>query len=81
MNIVLNDKPVNIEEKISLQGLFQKLNIKAATGVAVAVNEMIIPREDEIDESLKMEVRENRNRKLVRIILLQEKPITKSLNK
>jgi len=53
MNILLNDQRVELEEGVSLELLFQKFDIKTATGVAVAVNEMIIPKKDWVSHSIK----------------------------
>ncbi len=46
MNILLNDQQVQLEKSLSLEMLFQQFNIKTKTGVAVAVNEMIVPKKD-----------------------------------
>jgi sulfur carrier protein len=46
MNIRLNNQEIALKENVSLEQLFRQLNIKAATGVAVAVNESIIPKKD-----------------------------------
>lgn len=46
MKIMLNDKWVELTQHTSLVELFDKFNIKATTGVAVAVNEMIIPKKE-----------------------------------
>ena len=46
MNIKLNDQDVVLESQISLEELFQLYNISATKGVAVAVNEMIIPKKN-----------------------------------
>ena len=53
MNILLNDQRVEIEQSLSLDSLFKKMKINAATGVAVAVNEMIIPKKDWLSHSIK----------------------------
>ena len=46
MNIRLNDQEIALEEQVSLEQLFHQFQIKAASGVAVAVNESIIPKKD-----------------------------------
>jgi len=46
MNVLLNDKTIDLEDRVSLEILFQKLNIKIDAGMAVAVNEMIIPKKE-----------------------------------
>lgn len=46
MKILLNDRNVELDEQVSLLRLFEKFNIAATSGVAVAVNEMIIPKKD-----------------------------------
>ncbi len=46
MNISLNEKEVSIDKQISLEELFNQYDIKATKGVAVAVNEMIIPKKE-----------------------------------
>ncbi len=53
MNILLNDQQVELEQSLSLDSLFKKMKINAATGVAVAVNEMIIPKKDWLTHSIK----------------------------
>lgn len=46
MNILLNSKPQEIADHLTLSLALQALQIKALNGVAIAVNNIVIPKND-----------------------------------
>lgn len=47
MQITLNDKSIELDDaSVSLAQLFEKFKINSSNGIAVAVNEMIIPKKE-----------------------------------
>ena len=46
MKIFLNSKEYEADENSSLQSLLQKVNMTDSRGIAIAVNEVVIPKND-----------------------------------
>jgi len=45
MNITVNDQSVELDQSTGIRGLLKKLDIKAQKGIAIAVNNEVIPKE------------------------------------
>lgn len=46
MNIYLNDKPTKIEENTSIHSLLKSMHIESFQGIAIGVNDSVIPRNE-----------------------------------
>lgn len=46
MTVLVNDKPVNISSKESIQSLLVKLSFENSKGIAVAQNQHVIQQQD-----------------------------------
>lgn len=46
MTIYINNEPKDIEENTSIQRLFAEVQIMSDKGIAVAINEVVIPRSE-----------------------------------
>ncbi|HEX8545326.1 MAG TPA: sulfur carrier protein ThiS [Cytophagaceae bacterium] len=46
MTIYINNEPKEIEEETSIQHLFSTIKILSDKGIAVAINEVVVPRAD-----------------------------------
>lgn len=44
MEVIVNDKPHQCAEKVNIQGLLDQLNLPSQQGIAVAINQAIIPK-------------------------------------
>jgi len=45
MEVLVNNQSVKIEEALSLIGLMQKLDMQRHSGIAIAVNNTIVPKD------------------------------------
>ncbi|MCM1042408.1 MAG: sulfur carrier protein ThiS [Bacteroides sp.] len=45
MNIFLNDKPLLIEDGTTLAGLMRSKNLLSQSGIALALNNSVVPKE------------------------------------
>lgn len=46
MQIIINNQPYNFDENLSLQTAIAELQMEDTSGIAVAVNEQIIPKSE-----------------------------------
>ncbi|MGB0522205.1 MAG: sulfur carrier protein ThiS [Flammeovirgaceae bacterium] len=46
MEVIVNDKPHQTAEKINIQELLNQLNLPSQQGIAVAINQAIVPKSE-----------------------------------
>jgi sulfur carrier protein len=53
MNIYVNDEPIEVKPDISINSLLKLMNIESFQGIAIGINDQVIPREEWNLNSLK----------------------------
>lgn len=46
MNVIVNNKTVELPDASGINALLQQLNLSSPQGIAIAVNEQVIPKSD-----------------------------------
>ena len=46
MNVIVNNKSVELPDASGIKALLQKLNLTSPQGIAIAVNEQVVPKSD-----------------------------------
>jgi sulfur carrier protein len=53
MNIYVNDKPTEVEYDTSIHSLLKFMNIESFQGIAIGINDQVIPRDEWNSKSIK----------------------------
>jgi len=46
MNVIVNNKSVELPDASGIKALLQKLNLTSPQGIAIAVNEQVVPKSE-----------------------------------
>lgn len=46
MNIYVNDKPTEVKQNTSINSLLKLMNIESFQGIAIGINDQVIPRNE-----------------------------------
>lgn len=46
MNIYVNDKPTEVKQDTSINSLLKLMNVESSQGIAIGINDQVIPRNE-----------------------------------
>lgn len=46
MNVIVNNKPLELPDTAKISAIFEKLSIASPQGIAIAVNEQVVPKSE-----------------------------------